>query len=51
MTELHFFVHQNLEKESPLLSAHMIKQLNVKYGYNMHIPGEETNSEDLFSKG
>ena len=35
---IHFFVHQNLELESPLLSAHLIKQLNPALGSDLHIP-------------
>lgn len=38
MTELYFFVHQNLEQESPLLSAHLIELLNKRMGYDMHVP-------------
>ncbi len=40
MTELHFFVHQNLEKESPLLSAHLIRLLNKRLGTNLHVPND-----------
>jgi len=32
LKELNFFVHQNIEKESPLLSAHFIEKLNKKLG-------------------
>lgn len=38
MTELHFFVHQNIEEESPLLSAYLIEQLNEKMGLELHVP-------------
>ncbi|MEO6050059.1 MAG: DUF72 domain-containing protein [Pyrinomonadaceae bacterium] len=38
LKELNFFVHQNLEKESPLLSAYLIKKLNVKLGTDLQIP-------------
>ncbi|MCW3072056.1 MAG: hypothetical protein JWO44_1946 [Bacteroidetes bacterium] len=38
LKELYFFVHQNLEKESPLLSAYFIEQLNKKLGVKLHIP-------------
>ena len=33
-----FFVHQNLEKESPFLSAYLIKRLNNELGYDLPIP-------------
>ena len=36
--QIYFFVHQNLEKESPLLSAYFIGKLNSELGYNIPIP-------------
>ncbi len=38
LQNIHFFVHQNLELESPLLSAHLIKQLNPALACNLTIP-------------
>ncbi|HEV7701706.1 MAG TPA: DUF72 domain-containing protein [Pyrinomonadaceae bacterium] len=38
LKELNFFVHQNLERESPLLSAYFIGKLNKKIGTELHIP-------------
>lgn len=38
MQELNFFVHQNVEKASPLLSAYFIEKLNAKWGTEIHIP-------------
>lgn len=38
LRELNFFVHQNVEEESPLLSAYFIKKLNKKIGTDLHIP-------------
>ncbi len=38
LKELNFFVHQNIEKESPLLSAYFIGRLNKKLGTNLQIP-------------
>ena len=38
LTELNFFVHQNLEKESSLLSAYFIKKLNKKLGTDLQVP-------------
>ncbi|MCB4808506.1 DUF72 domain-containing protein [Tamlana sp. 62-3] len=47
--EIDFFVHQNLEKESPLLSAYFIKKLNSELGYNLKIPNEEQHiQQNLF---
>jgi uncharacterized protein YecE (DUF72 family) len=38
LRKLYFFVHQNVELESPLLSAHFIKQLNAALGLSLKIP-------------
>lgn len=40
LTDIYFFVHQNLEKESPLLSAHMIRNLNQTFDLNLKVPNE-----------
>ena len=38
LKKLYFFVHQNMEKESPLLSAYFIEKLNKKIGMDLQIP-------------
>ena len=38
LTNIHFFIHQNLELESPLLSAYFIANLNKKMGVDLNIP-------------
>jgi uncharacterized protein YecE (DUF72 family) len=38
LQELYFFVHQNVELESPLLSAYFIKRLNKKIGTTLVVP-------------
>ncbi|MBV6647839.1 MAG: DUF72 domain-containing protein [Cyclobacteriaceae bacterium] len=38
LEKLYFFVHQNLEKESPLLSAYFIRELNQEFGFALKIP-------------
>ena len=38
LQKIHFFVHQNLEKESPLLSAYFIQKLNARLGTNLMVP-------------
>lgn len=38
LKELYFFVHQNVEKESPLLAAYFIEKLNKKIGTDLAIP-------------
>ncbi len=47
LNNVHFFVHQNMELESPLLSAYFIDNLNKKLGTNLIIPktlgGEQIN--------
>ncbi|WP_299336610.1 DUF72 domain-containing protein [uncultured Psychroserpens sp.] len=42
--EIDFFIHQNIEKESPLLSAYFIKKLNDELGYDLKIPNEDNNT-------
>lgn len=50
LQKLYFFVHQNIEKESPLLAAHFIEKLNTKIGTNLHIPAgpNSGNTSTLF---
>ena len=48
MENLYFFVHQNLEKESPVLSAHLIKMLNKQLGQKLTVP--LTEESDLLKK-
>lgn len=38
LRKLHFFVHQNMEQESPLLAAYFIRKLNKSFGTRLHIP-------------
>ncbi|MBT0607988.1 DUF72 domain-containing protein [Aequorivita echinoideorum] len=38
LQNIYFFVHQNIEQASPLLSAHFIKKANERFGTNLHIP-------------
>lgn len=45
--EIDFFVHQNIEKESPLLSAYFIKLLNSKLGTSLKIPNEDQQTKLL----
>ena len=41
LRNIHFFVHQNLELESPLLAAYFINKLNAALGTDLKIPNEE----------
>lgn len=43
--EIDFFIHQNIEKESPLLSAYFIKKLNKELGCHLVVPNEDTNGQ------
>lgn len=38
LQNIHFFVHQNEEKESPVLAAYFIKKLNKEIGCKLKIP-------------
>lgn len=40
LQKLYFFIHQNIEVESPLLAAHFIKKLNAEIGTDLNIPNE-----------
>ncbi|MEZ4810971.1 MAG: DUF72 domain-containing protein [Allomuricauda sp.] len=42
----HFFVHQNLEVESPLLSAYFIQKLNKQLGCDLVIPKTLSNPQN-----
>ena len=47
LKDVFFFVHQNLEKASPLLSAHFIKEMNEKWDTKIHVP-EMADTKTLF---
>jgi len=38
LTNIHFFIHQNVEVESPLLSAYFIKKINKALNIDLKIP-------------
>lgn len=47
--KIDFFIHQNLEKESPLLATYFIKKLNNELGYNLKIPNQDNEpQQNLF---
>lgn len=48
LQNLYFFVHQNLEKASPLLSAYFIEKLNKEFGTKIHIPKMAAENPTLF---
>jgi len=43
--EIDFFIHQNIEKESPLLSAYFIDKLNRELGCDLKIPNGDSNPQ------
>lgn len=45
LQNIHFFVHQNIEEESPRLAAHFIQKLNDAFGTGLAIPQMQ---KDLF---
>ena len=38
LENLYFFVHQNVEKASPLLSAYFIEAVNKEFDMDIHVP-------------
>lgn len=48
LRNLYFFVHQNVEKASPLLSAYFIEKLNAEFGTNIVIPKMAGGQTTLF---
>lgn len=45
LKDLYFFVHQNHEKESPMLAAYFIKKLNATIGTKIKIPSLPSNGQ------
>ena len=43
--KIHFFIHQNLEVESPLLAAYFIKKMNKVLELNIKVPNEDNNAQ------
>lgn len=48
LENLYFFVHQNVEKASPLLSAYFIEKINKEFGTKIHIPVMASEQNTLF---
>ncbi len=42
LEKLYFFVHQNMEKESPLLSYKFIEEFNKTFDYELRLPVQQT---------
>jgi len=41
LQKLYFFVHQNIEEESPLLAAYFIEKLNAKMNLSLKLPAKQ----------
>jgi len=48
LQNLYFFVHQNIEKASPLLSSHLIQKMNEEWKTDIHIPVMADSQPTLF---
>lgn len=48
LRNLYFFVHQNVEKASPLLSAYFIENVNKEFETDIHIPTMASEQPTLF---
>ncbi len=48
LQNLYFFVHQNIEKASPLLSSHLIQKVNEEWKTDIHIPVMADDKRPLF---
>jgi uncharacterized protein YecE (DUF72 family) len=46
LQNIHFFVHQNVEKASPVLAAHFIRNLNRELGTSLNVPDLPDNGDD-----
>ncbi|WP_108803031.1 DUF72 domain-containing protein [Aquimarina sp. Aq107] len=46
--DIHFFVHQNIEKESPLLSKFFIELINNRLNTNLNLPNHSSDGATLF---
>ncbi len=44
LKQLYYFVHQNIEKSSPLFSAYLIEKLNKRLSLGLHVP-QMSNTE------
>lgn len=45
LQNIHFFIHQNLEVESPLLATHFINNINSEFGLNLRIPHQKDDTD------
>ncbi|NUY81981.1 DUF72 domain-containing protein [Flavobacterium sp. MAH-1] len=50
LQKLYFFVHQNIELESPLLAEHFIKEINKEFDVSIHIPVRQAAQKSMFDE-
>lgn len=48
LEKIHFFVHQNKEKKSPVLAAHFIEKMNKAIGTDLKIPAVKKKQGEIF---
>ncbi len=48
LQKLYFFIHQNIEIESPLLATHFIKKINETFDLNLKYPNKNGGQNSLF---
>lgn len=48
LQQLYFFVHQNVELESPLLATHFIGRMNSEFGLSLHLPKRLETQKSMF---
>ncbi len=48
LQKLYFFVHQNIELESPLLATHFIENVNKAFKLSLQIPARQTTQKSMF---
>lgn len=48
LQKLYFFVHQNIELESPLLATHFIEGINKAFKQTLPIPARQPNQQSMY---
>lgn len=48
LQKLYFFVHQNVEMESPLLATHFIEQVNKAFKLSLPVPAKQPTQKSMF---
>ena len=48
LQKLYFFVHQNVELESPLLASHFIEEINKAFKLSLELPAKQAAQKSMF---